>query len=181
MLSCRAGLLAVALLALSACGFQPLYGERGQAEQTGQAGQAVAPTRLAVSVALIPNREGQVMRTALQRRFGGGAAAKYRLDVALQKRSTVTAIDRAGDSTRRRLVMTASWRLTPLTPPVAPSSSSALRPIEGRVRAVEAYNILASDYANYAAENAALERAAARLADLVAEAATARAASAEWR
>lgn len=58
---------------------------------------------------------------------------------------------------------------------------SAPKPLDGRVRVVEAYNILASDYANYTAESAARERAAARLAELIAEAASARAIAAGWR
>ena len=60
-----------------------------------QAAGASGP--LAVEVALIPNREGQVMRSVLRRRFAGAAVANYRLDVALAQASAVTAIDAAGD------------------------------------------------------------------------------------
>lgn len=162
----NAALMAAAALMLAACGFKPLYGEPD--------GGATSGGRLSVEVALIPNREGQVLRTALQRRFSPAAAANYRLNVALAQASAVTAIDAAGDATRRRVTMTAGWRLTPL-------AADAPRPLEGRVRVVEAYNVLASDYANYTAESAVRERAAARLADLVAQAATARAAAAGWR
>lgn len=158
--------VAATSLALAACGFKPLYGE--------QSTTAGASGRLAVEVALIPNREGQVMRSVLRRRFSGTAVANYRLDVALAQASAVTAIDAAGDATRRRVTMTAGWRLSPLAP-------DAPKPLDGRVRVVEAYNLLASDYANYTAESAARERAAARLADLVAQAATARATAAGWR
>jgi LPS-assembly lipoprotein len=158
--------VAATSLALAACGFKPLYGE--QSTTAGASGP------LAVEVALIPNREGQVMRSVLRRRFSGTAFANYRLDVALAQASAVTAIDAAGDATRRRVTMTAGWRLSPLAP-------DAPKPLDGRVRVVEAYNLLASDYANYTAESAARERAAARLADLVAQAATARATAAGWR
>lgn len=160
----RNAILAAAVLALSGCGFKPLYGEQSD----GVGGP------LAVEVALIPNREGQIMRTTLRSKFLSGGAANYRLDVALTKASAITAIDDAGDATRRRLTMTAGWRLSPL-------DIDAKKPLEGRVRVVEAYNVLASDYANFTAEAAARERAASRLADLVAEAATARARSAGWR
>ena len=158
--------VAAASLTLAACGFKPLYGELPT--RAGTSG------RLAVEVALIPNREGQVMRSVLRRRFSGAAAANYRLDVAIAQASAVTAIDAAGDATRRRVTMTASWRLSPL-------ALGAPKPLDGRVRVGEAYNLLASDYANYTAESAARERAAARLADLVAQAATARATDAGWR
>lgn len=114
------------------------------------------------------------MRSVLRRRFSGNTVANYRLDVALAQASAVTAIDAAGDATRRRVTITASWRLSPLV-------SNAPKPLEGRVRVIEAYNLLASDYANYTAESTARERAAARLADLVAQAATARATAAGWR
>lgn len=159
-------LVAAVSLTLAACGFKPLYGE--------QSAGAAPGGPLAVDVALIPNREGQVIRSMLRRRFSSAAAANFRLDVALAQTSAVTAIDAAGDATRRRLTMTAGWRLSPL-------ASNAPKPLDGRVQVVEAYNVLASDYANYTAEGAARERTAARLAELVAQAVTARASAAGWR
>jgi len=148
-------------LALAGCGFRPLYG----APETGGAG------RLAVEVTPIAEREGQVMRAALRRTFDAARAAEYRLDVTLGRRLETLAIDREGDVTRRAMTVTARWRLSRFDAP------PETRPIEGTARVQEAFNVLASDYANIAAERAALERAAERLAFIVAEAATARARS----
>jgi len=154
----RTGLL-LSLLALAACGFQPLYGERAD----GGAG------RLAVEVAPIADRPGQVMRAALRRAFADDRVPEYRMNVTLSETVSVLAIDKRGDVIRRGMIVSAKWRMARLD--AAPETP----PLTGTVRVQEAYNVLVSDYANLAAERAARERAAERLAHLVAESATARA------
>ena len=157
----RAALLGLAL-ALAGCGFQPLYGARG-GDGGGSGG------RLAVQVAPIPEREGQVLRAALRRAFDDARAPDYRMQVTLRQRTQTLAIDKRGDVTRRGLTVYADWRMNAFDAPAdAP-------PIAGTARVYEAYNVLASDYANLSAERAALERAAERLAGQIAVAATARA------
>ncbi len=152
-------------LALAACGFQPLYGAR----------DGGAPGRLAVDVAPIADRQGQILRAALRRAFDPARAPDYRMDVTLTERVEALAIDPGGDVTRQRMTVSARWRLSRLD--AAPGAA----PLQGSARAFEAFSTLTSDYANLSAERAARERAAGRLADMIAEAATARVRAAAGR
>ncbi|MEL0091109.1 MAG: LPS assembly lipoprotein LptE [Rhodospirillales bacterium] len=147
----RITLLLVAA-AVSGCGFQPLYGQR---ENSGS-------TKLAIDVMPIADRDGQVLRAGLRRSFDFSSPAVYRMEVKLSEKLNVVAIDQAGDVTRRRMTKTANWQLTKFTP------TKEERPIRGVVRVFEAYNVFASDFSNLTAERAARERAAGRLAEMIA-------------
>lgn len=151
--------LGLALL-LAACGFEPLYGARDGADRGGG--------RLAVAVAPIPEREGQTMRTALRRAFDDTGAPDYRMAVTMTERIETTAVDARGDAIRKRMTVAARWRLEPL------DVRRGAAPIEGDARVFEGFNVQASEFANLTAERAARLRAAERLADVVAAAATAR-------
>ncbi len=151
------------LLAVAGCGFEPLYGERSSGGGDG---------RLAVAVAPIPEREGQALRTALRREFDFSREADYRMDVRLAERVETIAIDTRGDVTRRRMTMQANWKLTPA------AGRPETPPVEGSARVFDSFNVLQSDYANVSAERAARERAAVRLARIIALDATARVRSA---
>lgn len=153
----RAAVLALALLA-AGCGFQPLYGERS----------AGGNGRLAVAVAPLAEREGQALRAALRRAFDSSRQAEYQMDVTLRERVRIAAVDARGDAIRKRMTMTASWRLWPV------GQRGEAKPVTGEARAYEAFNVLASDYANVTAERAARLRAVERLAHNIAAAATAR-------
>lgn len=155
-------LIVWAALLLGACGFQPLYGARD-----GGAGGSTGG-RLAVEVSRIAEREGQVLRDALAREFDAGAIPVYRLDVTLSEEISTLAIDSQGDAIRRRMTLTARWRLTPL------DAASGRAAFSGNARDFEGFNVLASDFANLTAERAARERAALRLARRIAYDATAR-------
>lgn len=150
-------------LSLAACGFQPLYGARDSAAPNG---------RLAVDVAPIADRAGQVLRASLRREFALAAPPEYRMDVALSERIDTLAIEPGGDVIRRRLTVAARWRLTRLD-----ADAAAEKPIDGTIRVDEAFNVLTSAFATLAAERAARERASERLARDIAIAATARARS----
>lgn len=156
----RALVLAAALLVAS-CGFQPLYGERTSADGT-------AGGRIAVSVGPIPERKGQAFRAALRRAFDPTRAADYRMEARLREQIVVSAVDDRGDAIRKTMTMTAEWRLWPIAAP------ADAKPLAGSARAFEAFNVLQSDFANVKAERAARLRAVDRLAEAVAQAATAR-------
>lgn len=151
--------LGLALTALGACGFQPLY-----AEADGQGGG-----RLAVDVQRIAEREGQVLRAALRRAFDQDRPAEFVMTVRLSERIDDIAVDGRGDVIRKRMTLAAKWTLAD------PAAAPGTRPLTGDARAFEAFNILRSDFANLSAERAARERAARRLADQIAATATARA------
>ena len=82
------------LALLTGCGFRPLYGARDNGTAS-PAEQGLAE----ISVALIPERSGQLLRQALQARFersGGGAAKRYDLSVGYGIQGDTLNIVRAG-------------------------------------------------------------------------------------
>ncbi len=102
----RAGLLGAAT-ALSGCGFHPLYAPPSGGTATGAELQAVY-------IGIMPERSGQLLRQALQRRFegtGDGIAKKYELTANLGISSEAIAIQRDSSATRVRMVGTAPWFL----------------------------------------------------------------------
>jgi len=106
----RRGLLGwPVLLALPGCGFHPLYASNGSVTGPGRAGLGL------ISVGLMPNREGQVMRQALQARFDHGdapAAKRFDLSVALGIVQEGGGIQQDNTTTRVRFMGHASWTLT---------------------------------------------------------------------
>jgi LPS-assembly lipoprotein len=98
---------ALLLLALSGCGFTPLYGNA----QT-QAGPQAALSQIAV--ALIPDRNGQMLRQDLQERLerdGTSISSHYDLYVTLVIYGNDIGIDQQSASTRSRQTGVAGWTL----------------------------------------------------------------------
>ena len=102
----------LALLAatpLPACGFHPVYAPTA----SGQDGAAA--TGLAeISVGLIPDRPGQLLRLALQERFeraGNAAARRYDLAVSLGISSEAIGVLQNSTQTWTRMVGTATYSL----------------------------------------------------------------------
>lgn len=115
-------MLALPLLALGACGFRPVYGPQG--EVTGSVAGENEP-RLrdslgAVRVGIIPDRNGQLMRRALQRQLEGnqpGVQGRYELDVQIRYATEILGYQTDGLATRVRIVATASWILVTMGTP----------------------------------------------------------------
>ena len=109
----RRGLLGAGLLLLSRCGWQPLYAARGDGS-AGPAEQGLAE----VSVALIPERLGQLLRQELQIRLGrGGTGAAKRYDLAAQMGLAGELLNiqqTTSIPSRFRLIGTANWSLVSL-------------------------------------------------------------------
>ena len=107
--------MAPALLAISGCGFQPLYGGRGDGT-AGPAEQGLAE----ISVGLIAERPGQLLRQALQARFERGAAGvarRYDLTIAYGISGEPLSIQHLTSAPSRfRLVGVATWTLTAQEP-----------------------------------------------------------------
>jgi LPS-assembly lipoprotein len=102
------GSLATLAALLSGCGFQPVY----MPTASGKAG--VAQRELAsVYVEIIPDRPGQVLRQALQERFGNdsGTPSAFDLTVSFGISGEGIAIENDTIATRLRLVGTARWTL----------------------------------------------------------------------
>ncbi|WP_291299114.1 hypothetical protein [Elioraea sp.] len=152
----RALLLAPPLLTVGACGFRPLYGEAPQGAAASTASGDLAATR----VALIADREGQLLRQALVQNLGSdrGAPALYELLVRVQVRREQLAVQQDQTETRNRVSAVAEFVLRPLTPPGDPVT-------RGRALAVDAFNVGTDQY--FAAQlsgEAAVRRLTERLA-----------------
>ncbi|MET4699434.1 LPS-assembly lipoprotein [Constrictibacter sp. MBR-5] len=148
----RAAVLLLAL-ALPACGFKPLYG-------TSDGGSGVSPELAAVEVGNIPDRPGQQLRTHLELLLdprGTGGPARYGLQVKLRSDTADVAIRRDETATRRDVSMWASYVLTDLNGGAVLTS--------GQARAVNSYNVVASDVATRAGEEDARDAALRRLAE----------------
>ena len=126
----RRGLLSLGLLGLlPGCGFRPLYaaGESGT--------MSVAQAELAaITVGIIPDRTGQLLRQALQDRFerqGIGVAHRFELAVAfaIGEEGVGTLPDSA--NTRSRVIGTASWTLRNQDPLRTTLDSGVARSVDG--------------------------------------------------
>jgi len=149
----RVLMMAVLAMGLSACGFRPLYAERGPggANRVG-----------AVEVAPIPDRMGWQVRNELIRSLGGTepADAAYRLDVTLAARTEGLAIQNDDAVTRYNYRLTVAYVLT--------EKATGKVLLDERTRAIASYNVVDSPYATTVAERDAEERTARQAAELIA-------------
>ncbi|MCU0987483.1 MAG: LPS assembly lipoprotein LptE [Acetobacteraceae bacterium] len=145
------------LLALGACGFRPVHGDA----PLGRGGPNASGDLAATRVALIADREGVLLRRALVERLGSntGVPALYQLSVQLAVRRDQVGVRQDQTETRSRVVATAEYVLTPLSPPGDPL-------VRGRVSAADAFNVGQDQF--FAAQlsgEAAMQRLAERLAE----------------
>lgn len=152
MSSCRATLALALAIVLAGCGFRPMYGNAG--------GNSDVFAELAtISVAPIPDRPGQQLRTNLTQLLtpqGKPTDSRYRLSVKLTESRQLIAVARTGLSTRAQLTLTASYTLTDLA-----TRTDVLR---DTASIISAYNILDSDYSTLTSENFARTRGLEQLA-----------------
>jgi len=155
--SLRIGLLSMALL-LPGCGFAPIY----MPQADGKAGPALAGLS-ATSIALIPERSGQVLRQALQDRLERGGANGTRLYelvvVSYGISSDQIGYQQDSNPTRLRLTARAAWSLVTLDAQRRTLSS-------GNVRSTDGYDTLDLQYFYGDQANDAAQR---RLAESVAD------------
>ncbi len=145
--------------ALTGCGFQPVY----MPTASGKAG--VAQRELAaIHVNLIPDRPGQELRQALQQRLelsGSGVKPLYDLQVGFSIAGEGIGVQNDNTATRIRLIGTALWTLTA-------QDYGKTRLKSGFAKAVDAMNILDSQYFALDLENEAVQkRIAESLADQI--------------
>ena len=124
------------LLMLGGCGFQPVY----MPTASGKAG--VAQRELAsVYVGIIPERPGQLLRQALQERFGNdaGTPPAYDLMVTFGITGEGIAIETNNLATRLRMIGNAGWRLV---------DRDAKRTVltSGSARALDGVNLFSTQY-----------------------------------
>jgi LPS-assembly lipoprotein len=108
LISRRRLCLATLIAPLAGCGFQPVY----MPTASGKAGAAQRDLS-SVFVEILPDRPGQLLRQALQERFGddAGSPASYNLHVNYGISGEGIAIEANDIATRERLIGTASWTL----------------------------------------------------------------------
>lgn len=147
----RAALVA-ALLALPACGLQPIY--------AGGASGAAATALSSIEVAPIADKGGYLLRQELVRRFGErGGAARYRLEVALDDRISGFGIRGDSSRSRERRTLRARYRLIDM-------ETNAVM-VDATAGSDVTIDVVQSEYAVVAAEETALERLAGELADQI--------------
>jgi LPS-assembly lipoprotein len=112
-----------------------------------------------VSVGLIPERNGQLMRRQLEQRLGrSGAPARYDLRVGLGYGVELQGFEEDGAPSRVRITATANWFLYE-------TGASPRLVAQGTDRAFDAYNVpenqfFASDASRYAAEQRLVDQLA---------------------
>lgn len=146
----RAILASAMLLALSACGLQPMY--------AGGASGEVARGLAAVEVPPIPGRAGWLVRNALTERLGaaGDTAPRYRLDVRLDDRLEGLGVLSDDTIGRERRTLRARYQL------VDTASGEIL--LDATAGADAGIDVVSSEYATIAAEQTALENLAREVA-----------------
>ena len=150
---------------LGGCGFHPLYARA----QSGGPGIATRELQ-AISVDIIPDRPGQLLRQALQDRFegsGSGVARLYDLSVSYSIGGEGIAIQPDTSVTRIRLTGRADWFLHSQDP-----SRTLLA--HGNARSLDAINILNEQFFAADLETEVVQR---RIADAIADQITAQIAS----
>lgn len=143
--------LATSLL-VAGCGFQPMYAKSNN-------GDALKQHLSAVEVGVITDREGQMLRNALERRFERGAgnriAKRYRLDVTLSEQKVESSFLRDNTGSRATLTMTA----------MATLMMGDKRLWWGQSQSTTAYNVLPEHFSVEMSLRSARERAIEQLAD----------------
>ena len=150
-----AGLAALILPpAIAGCGFRPLYGRHGTDSPT------VHEALSTVSVGIIPNREGQILRNALISRLnpsGRPRDPRYRLTVGLREDREGIGLTAIDTITRTNLILRADYTLTEISGDVAVARN--------HVTAIAGFEVLADEVANLSSEIDARRRALTQLAD----------------
>ena len=143
-----AALLVGMALALSACGFTPLYG--------GTDSQAMSPVdhMAAIRISALPDRTGQQMHNLLRDRLnpiGQPREPAYALGLRLSESRQELGIRKDETATRANLILSANFTLRDL------ESGRVL--LEGRTSSVNSFNILTNQFATGFSEADARERA----------------------
>ncbi|MDP6832182.1 MAG: LPS assembly lipoprotein LptE [Alphaproteobacteria bacterium] len=152
-------LCALAVGLLSACGFQPLHGRSSGGQGSSASGSTISDMAY-VQVAPIADRVGQLVRDRLLDRMhprGLAAQPVFRLTVVLRESREGLAFQQDDSATRFNLRLSASFKLT--------DTRDGAELLQGTARAIAAYNVVRSDYANLISKRDARRRAAHNVAE----------------
>ncbi len=155
----RRGALLVPLagvLALSGCGFQPMYA------RTESAPVSPADQMAAIRIAPLPDRIGQQMHNLLRDRLnprGQPREPAYLLNLRLSESRQELGVRKDETATRANLFVSASFSLREM--------KSKRVVLSGSTTSVNSYNILTGQFATTFSENDARKRALRELSDTI--------------
>ena len=142
-------LFLISVLALSACGFSPVYGTYSDSASKTETSNELSQVRIAP----LPDREGQYLRNALIDRFykkGYPSSPSYQLNIGtLNEKKTAFDITVESEATRYQLKISTSLNLVDLK-----TGESVLK---RSLNAVSSYNVLESEFATRVSEQNARE------------------------
>lgn len=144
--------VAVAVVAVAACGFHPLYGNRAAGDAPAEFAQ--------IRIKPIRDRIGQQLHNHLLTILNpGGRPAKphYVLDTQLTESTTSLGVRKTAFATRANLQVQANYNLI--------SAETGKRLFKGESSITVSYNILDSEFATLMAEKDARERAVRELSE----------------
>jgi LPS-assembly lipoprotein len=150
----RGAILAALAFALAGCGLQPMY--------AGGSNGAVARGLAGIDVPAIEGRNGWLMRNALRDQLqasGAGGETRYRLDVRLDDK--LEGLGLLSDDTigRERRTLRARYQLVDL--------ASGRIMVDATAGADAGIDVVSSEYATIAAEQAALENLSREVASRI--------------
>jgi LPS-assembly lipoprotein len=148
-LTLRLGLAALALMALSGCGFHPMYGP------------SLSPQLSSIYVDPIAERDGYELRNSLIDLLGSNGETRgkrYRLTITLRESNQGVALRNDSAITRYNDTLAASFVLTDM---------NGAKITEGTQSGLTAYNVTSSPYATLAAQQDADKRAAQDIAERI--------------
>lgn len=149
---------AAAVLALSGCGYRPVYGEQSAATM----GDATRTSLASVKVLGIAERRGQILRNYLMDRMtprGEPSAPRYTLAITTSESIRITDSRPDGTATRADLVVVARYVLRDAT--------SDLIVFSDRSDGLSTYNLLTARFASVASEDEARRRVMEQIADQI--------------
>lgn len=139
-------LIATAGLALTACGFEPMYGSGATLKSGDENIQSVLAQ---VEIDNIPDRSGQILRNNLIDRFyrnGRPASPDYVLKVSgIQETVIDLDITEESDATRSQLRLNTTMQLV--------EKSTGEIVLSRNLSSVSSYNVLVSEFATRVSEN----------------------------
>lgn len=149
----RKASIALLAVALSSCGFEPLYG--------GQVGGTTVVAAEGIRVSTVSDRFGAQLKNNLLDRLtprGEPAQPRYNLDIKVTRDKEGLAVQRDAFVSRYNLRVTCDFSLFDRQADRAPI-------LVGKAYSIAAFNVVRQDFANLAAERDAEDRAARELAN----------------
>lgn len=148
-------LLLLPVLCVTACGFQPMYGSHSAAMQENASGHAINGAMSDIEIAIIPDREGQILRNELIDQLqprGPSANPRYKLTFS-KLNATIRELDltKSSEATRAQIIASVAIYLT--------DTKTGEQVLSRPLKSISSYNILPSEFATNVTEDNARKSA----------------------